>query len=209
MKRILPLIILLAGCGDDAVDADDFISQYPDAYCAFLWRCCDSGERSYSATKTCSNAIRDRVTELLAFRGESEKRAEYLPGGAKRCLDKMEGGFCTDTTLRGGCLDDVTRALAKKSDTCRHSAECPSFYCVQPQKNALGHCGDRSVVGGSCSGDDRGCPLGSYCSAYRKCESQKGAGTTCSRPEECESGVCTVTNKWCAGKGTTQLCDGM
>ncbi len=209
MKRFLPLLLLLGACGDDAVSADDFISKYPDAYCAFLWRCCDSNERSYSSTATCANAVRDQVNELLAFRDDGSARAEYLEAGAKGCLDKLESGFCTDTTLKGGCLDDVTRAGAKTGDQCRYSAECASFYCVQQQKNTLGLCGERSVIGGSCSGDDRGCPLGSYCSAYRKCETQKGSGSSCSRPEMCESGVCSASGKYCSGKGTTQLCDGV
>lgn len=212
-----PAILLLGlclalsqpGCGDETITADEFLATYPETYCAFLWRCCDGSERSYNSRKSCAGDVRDRLTELLAFRGEAQPKAEFLPEGGRGCLDKLEGGSCHDTTLRGGCLDDVTRALAAKGDTCRYSAECPSFYCVQPQKNTLGACGSRSVSGGSCSGDDRGCPLGTYCSSYRKCEPHKSKGTTCSRPEECDSGICTVTNHWCAGAGTTPLCDGV
>lgn len=214
MKRsalLLGLVPILfqPGCGDDAVTADDFIASYPEAYCAFLWRCCDGSERSHNSRKSCAGDVRDSLTELLAFRGEATPRAEFLPDGAQGCLDKLNGGSCSDTVLKGGCLDDVTRALSAHGDPCRHSAECPSFYCIQAQKNALGSCGSTSVSGGNCSGDTRGCPLGTYCSSYRKCESQKSTGTTCSSSEQCKSGICTVTNHWCAGAGTTPLCDGV
>ncbi len=191
------------------MSADDFISQYAETYCGFIWKCCDSAERSYSSRTTCANAMQNQVTDLLAFRHEADSKGEYLEAGAKGCLDKLKSGFCTDTALRDGCLDDVTRALSAKGGECHHSAECSSFYCIQSEAGKLGFCGERAVIGGSCSGDDRGCPLGSYCSAYRKCETKKGKGTTCSRPAQCESGICTASTKWCAGKGTTQLCDGM
>lgn len=209
--RLLGLALLLAGlgtgCAEEELGADDFIARYPEAYCAYLWHCCDSAERSYTSKGTCISRIDEMVRELMAFREAATPYAEFLPDGAQNCLDTLAAKSCK-TTLTGGCLSEATQALHKKDEECTYSAECSSYYCVQKQKNVRGYCGEQSVIGGNCSGDSRACPLGSYCNSYRVCQGQKDPGTTCSVPEECKSGVCSATDKICANPAKLPICDG-
>jgi len=197
---------LLCACSDSAVDADAFLEQYPEAYCAYVWRCCSGAERSFGSTSSCELAIRTRLDELLAFRGVNGTAAVFIESAAQGCLDKLAGA-CSSELAANGCLDGVTRAGHGIGEPCRFSAECETFNCNQDQKHAEGTCGSKAPAGGTCSGDDRGCDTG-FCASSRMCDHQKSAGLPCARAAECESGICTPAPAKLCSNRSDPFCDG-
>jgi hypothetical protein len=192
-----------AACSDEpSVSADEFVNQYPQAYCAYLIRCCASSERSYGATSQCEAAVKGRVDDLLDFRAAAGAKASFNAGGAQACLDQLAGGC--NATLAAGCMFDAVSPGQSEGQDCTYSAECPSFYCVQPQKHTKGSCGGS---GTGCSGLDVSCSSGAFCDASRQCLAKKTDGETCSRPGECSSRICSPSFKQC-GSAVQSMCDG-
>jgi hypothetical protein len=190
------------------MDVDDFVGQYADAYCAWVWHCCNSNERSYSATSTCKQAVQAQVDRLLAYRTAGSAFASFDGEAAQSCVDALTSKSCTDATLVHGCLDRVTQAQHKQGEECTYSAECKSLYCVPGSGGAKGYCGAVSVPGGNCSGEDEGCTSGTYCSAYKKCEYKVKAGEKCGGPNECQSFICHKSQKICANPLRKPICSG-
>ncbi|MFH1132382.1 MAG: hypothetical protein V1754_13685 [Pseudomonadota bacterium] len=214
LKKVIcvPLCLFVStffalGCGGSGGDADDFIKNYPVAYCNMVFRCCDSSERSYSSKTVCENLVGGEVSNLLAFVEAPTPHAMFLSSQADLCINRLENSDCTDPLLATGCLNTVTRALNKKGDECVFSAECGDFVCIQAQVGATGYCGETAIVGGKCSGDDRGCPENAYCSNTRVCTDKKESSEICTSPNECLSGICSPSIKICAGK-LDPFCDG-
>lgn len=207
--RALALILAATflGCsGSDELTADEFVAAYPAAYCGYLMRCCDPGERSYGSKPICEQAIAARVNELLAFRAAESQHASFLPGSAKACVDRLQSAGCgDDKKLADGCMFEVTRPLHKAGEDCTYSSECESFYCIQPQKHVKGSCG--SVGGSACSGDDRACSEGSYCKDGVTCAPKLELAKPCSSGAECQSGVCSSSTKVCVAR-IEPWCDG-
>ncbi len=201
-------LLSVAACGEDSIDADEFITQYASAYCAHIWYCCNSNERSYNSTASCQQTVQAQVEQLLAFRNASTAYAEYDGEAAQACIDRLQAKACSDSAAVYGCLDKVTQAQHKTGDDCTYSAECASSYCAQASAGKKGYCADVSVPGGNCSGDQRGCTSGTFCSAYKKCEYKKKAGEKCTGPHECESFICHKTQKVCANPLRTPICTG-
>ena len=205
---LVPVLVTLspACSGSDEMTADEFVAAYPAAYCAYLMRCCDPGERSYGSKPICEQAIGALVNELLAFRASDTPYASFLPGSAKACVDKLQSSACTDDkTLAGGCMVEVARPQHKAGEDCTYSAECESYYCVQPQKNVRGSCG--SPGGSQCSGDHRACSEGSYCKDGVSCVPKIEHAKPCSSGFECQSGICSSSAKICVAR-IEPWCDG-
>ena len=211
MRRMIlisaALVAGLAACSDEVkLTMDDFMSRYPAAYCSYLIACCDQAERSYGSEAACKTVVEDQVSDLLAFREADEAHATFEPQAATDCLEILESKSCTeDPTLADGCLDRVTRPSQQAGDDCTYSAECSSYYCIQPQKNTLGYCGSEGA--GQCSGDDRSCGEGSYCSSANQCTPKIADSATCGRGNECLSGICSPSAKICVPR-QTPYCDG-
>jgi hypothetical protein len=202
----LPLLALLwPGCSDDApLTAEQFLVEYPQAYCDYVWRCCSSDERSYNAKGVCTTAKTKQVEELLAFRAAENPGATFDHAAARSCLDVLNGNDCAAATKAKDCLLDVARPQHDDGEDCTYAVECTSYHCVQPQKNTPGTCGAAS---GSCSGDDRACGAGSYCDATRQCQPKKEVGNPCGAPVECLSGICALEITSCV-TAPDPLCDG-
>ncbi|MBW2457683.1 MAG: hypothetical protein JRI68_24475 [Deltaproteobacteria bacterium] len=195
--------LTLTGCSDEpTVTADEFITEYTQTYCKYLIRCCASSERSYGSTSQCEAAVKGQVNELLDFRVAAGARAAFNAGGAQACLDQI-GGAC-NTSLAAGCMLDAVTPGQSEGQDCTYSAECQSFYCVQPKKHTKGSCGGS---GTGCSGLDISCSSGAYCDSSRQCLVKKIDGDACSRPQECSSGICSPSFKQC-GSTPQNLCDG-
>ena len=211
-SAVLALTILSLGSpacsGGDSVDVDEFITQYAEAYCAHIFYCCNSNEKSYNSTSSCKQTVRGQVEQLLAFRNASGAFATFDGEAARACLDRLELKACSDSSTVYGCLGTVTSAQHKQSEDCTYGAECVSSYCVQDSSGKKGYCGPVSVPGGNCSGDDRGCTSGTFCSAYKKCEYKKKGGETCTRPGECTSFICHKVDKLCVNPLRTPICSG-
>jgi hypothetical protein len=207
--RWLALTLALAtlGCsGGDEMTPDEFVAFYPEAYCGYLMRCCDPGERSYGSKPICEQAIGDMVKELLAFRESATPFAAFLPGSAKACVDRLKSAGCTDDKrLTVGCMFEAVAPHHKAGEECTQSSECESFYCIQPQKNVKGSCG--SSGGSQCSGDSRACSEGSYCKDGRSCVPKIEHVKPCSSGFECQSGICSSSTKVCVAK-IEPWCDG-
>jgi hypothetical protein len=185
--------------------ADDFVNEYPEAYCDYIFRCCDAVERSYGSKVTCQSAKTAEVDELLAFRDADGVHAGFLSDAAKSCLDDLKSADCSVATGARSCLDRVTAGKQQPGGECSYSAECISYYCVQPEKHAKGTCG--AAAGGSCSGDDRACQGAAFCDTSLQCLPKKAPGLMCTRGAECMSGVCSPQSKSCSGV-TDPFCDG-
>lgn len=214
MSRLCPrhslfVLALVAGllatapaCSDEpSVTADEFIEQYPKTFCAYVQRCCASSERSGS-TGQCEARVKRQLSEdLLDFRTTAGVKVSFNGGAAQGCLDQLAGAC--DTTLAAGCMLDAVTPGQSEGQDCSYSAECQSFYCVQPQKHAKGSCGGS---GTGCSDLDVSCSSGAYCSG-RQCLGKKADGDLCSRPGECISGICSAGFMQC-GSTVKNLCDG-
>ena len=161
--------------------------------------------------EACRTAVGETVGELLAFRGETGAFASFIPSAAQSCLDRLDryakSRECTkEPKLVGGCAAEAVSAQHKDGEECHYSSECASGYCVQSQKRALGTCGPTGSS--NCSGDDRSCGGASYCDANsRMCVPKLELGKPCSRPEMCESGICSPTIRSCTAK-LDPYCDG-
>ena len=214
MFRSAVLALALSGLcatacsGGDSIEADEFISQYAEAYCAHIWYCCNKKELSYNSTANCKQTVQDQVELLLAFRKASGAYATYDGEAAQSCLDRLQLKACSDSSTVYGCLDSVTQAQHKQSEDCTYSAECASSYCVQDSSGKKGYCGPVSVPGGNCSGDQRGCTSGTFCSAYKKCTYKGKTGDKCAGPQECESFICHQTQKVCVNPLRSPICSG-
>jgi hypothetical protein len=206
-SSILMLAALAAGCsGEGEISAAEFAASYPEAYCGYLMRCCDPGERSYGSKPICEQAVGAEVSELLAFRDSANPYASFSSASAKACLDRLRGGKCVEEKeLAGGCMFDAVRPLHRAGEDCTVSSECDSSYCIQPQKNVKGSCGK---PGGSlCSGDHRACSAGSYCKDGRACTPKIEDARPCSAGHECQSGICSGSTKICVAR-IEPWCDG-
>lgn len=188
------IIVAATGCSDeDPITVEDFVKQYPSAFCGYVFKCCKASERSYGGENQCKVAAQELLDEAFDWRGVSGVKVTFNHVGAQSCLDKLNGADCKDATLFEGCLfDAVTPGQAQSAD-CKYSAECTSFYCVQPQQHSLGSCGSS---GAGCSGLDRSCAQG-YCGAGNQCLVKKKDGDQCNAPNECTSGICSPTYKQC------------
>ena len=216
MQPHLVLVLALAtlatcGGGSGEISVDDFLARYPQSYCAYVFRCCDSTERSWGGEEACRTAVGETVDELLAFRGSTDVFATFVPSAAQSCLDRLDRlaksrDCAAEPKLVGGCAAEAVSPQHKDGEECRYSSECSSSYCVQSQKHALGTCGPTGSS--NCSGDDRSCGGASYCDPnQRQCVPKLDLGKPCSRPEECESGICSPTIRVCTAK-LDPYCDG-
>ncbi len=208
LTAVVSLVLGVAACGEEGMDVEDFVDQYANAYCAWVWNCCNSNERSYSATSTCKQAVQTKVDRLLAFRKADGAFATFDGEAAQACIDVLTSRSCSGANVVRGCLDRVTQAQHKPGDECSHSAECQSLYCVPGSGGKKGYCAAVSVPGGNCSGEDEGCTSGTFCSNSMRCEYQKKAGEKCTRPNECESFICHKAQKICANPLRTPICTG-
>lgn len=201
------LSALLWGCSEEVkVSMEDFMAQYPGAYCSYLIACCDQAERSYGSENACKTVVEERLSDLLAFREADTPFATLEADPATDCLERLQAKNCTeDAELAMGCLNTITRPGHKSGDECTYSAECSSYYCIQPQKNTEGYCGSEGA--GQCSGDDRACAEGSYCSSANQCTAKIADSSTCGRGNECESGICSPNAKICVPR-QKPYCDG-
>ncbi len=203
------LCFCLSGCSEElTLSVDDFMAQYPGAYCSYLIYCCDQAERSYGSENACKTIVEEQLNDLLAFREADTPFATFEAEPAADCLDRLLAKNCTeDSALASGCLTSITRPGHTSGDECTYSAECASYYCIQPQKNTVGYCGSEGA--GQCSGDDRACAAGNYCSSANVCtpKVKEEDSSTCGRGNECESGICSASAKICVPK-QTPYCDG-
>lgn len=209
MRSLWPTLAVLAllcpGCdGEETLSADQFLAEYPQAYCDYVWRCCSSDERSYNAKGVCVTAKTKQAEELLAFRNAETPYASFAATSARACLDALNGNDCAAATKAKDCLLDVAQPQHNDGEACTYAVECTSYHCVQPQKNTPGTCGAAS---GSCSGDDRACGTGSYCDATRQCQPKKEVAKPCGAPVECLSGICAMEITTCVA-APDPLCDG-
>jgi len=206
--RWLALTLTLAlGCsGEEEISAEEFAASYPEAYCGYLMRCCDPGERSYGSKPICEQAIGEAVKELLAFRESATPFASFLAKSAKSCVDRLRNLSCTDDkTLADGCMFEAVSPQHKAGEECTYSSECDSSYCIQPQKNVKGTCGGSG--GSQCSGDHRACSDGSFCKDGRSCLPKIEHAKPCSAGFECQSGICSSSAKICVAR-IEPWCDG-
>jgi hypothetical protein len=204
---LVALSLLVACSGDSQITADDFVARYPEAYCAYVFRCCDAIERSYGSTVNCQQAVGDAVNELLAFRAEATSFATFLAAPAQSCLDRLKQSSCkADAALIKGCAGEAVQSNHKPGEECTFSAECTSFFCVQPQKHTKGSCGQPGNA--QCSDDDRACPTGNYCDLQTKqCVLQLDITRPCDRAAQCLSGICASSTHTCSAR-TEPFCDG-
>lgn len=203
----LLVALFTASCGGASdLGEEEFVASYPPAYCAYLLRCCDLAERSHGSAPACELAVAEIASEIFSFRASSSPGATFDASAAKSCIDRLKTKKCgEDKTLPAGCLESAVVPQRKAGEACTTSVECTSFYCVQPEKGAAGSCG--SAGSSQCSGDDRGCSAGSYCSGLHQCVPRLDTARPCSRPGECQSGICSSSDKicvtrtepWCAG----------
>jgi len=207
--HVVALVVLLgaSSCStsEPELTADSFKEQYPEAYCSHVFRCCDAGERSHGSAVVCQQEVTARVLDLLGFSAAPTPFAKFSAFAAKSCLDRLRQASCDDLSLiEPGCAEDTVQPLHKEGEDCTYSAECESFYCIQPQKLVRGSCG--APEGPHCSGDDRSCRQGHLCLGG-ECQLRKGNAAPCGGATECESGVCTPTTKTCIPR-PTPFCDG-
>jgi hypothetical protein len=208
-QMLAPVLLaaVLPACGGE-VTIDEFIAQYPDAYCAYHLHCCAADEQSYNSVAACRLSVSLDVASLLAFSNEATPGATFDAAAARSCLDRLQGQDCSDAGLVKGCAEEAARPRQDQGQPCRHSAECKTYFCDQPQVGAQGVCGGQAVIGGKCSGDDRACPLGSYCSISAICAAEKQAGASCNEPGHCQSGICHRSQRLCANASRTPICQG-
>ncbi len=209
MHRVLgPMLIalLLTSCGgSDELTIDDFLAQYPDAYCGYVYRCCDSVERSFGSQVACREVTLETLKEQLAFRNAATPFATFLPKAGQACIDRLKTEACgTTPTLPTGCAGDAVQPQHSEGDECTYSWECTSSYCAQPQKLVRGSCGKKESS--ACSGDDRSCASGQYCDG-NNCKTQIDVSKPCTRGGECVSGICSPSARVCVSR-TEPFCDG-
>lgn len=206
---LLLLAAALPACGGGTVSMEDFIAQYPDAYCAYHLHCCAvDDEQSYNSPANCSLMVRQPLESLLGFRISAAHRATFNGVKGQDCLDRLAGKDCSDPSLVKGCAEEAVIPHQAQGQPCAFSAECQTYFCDQPQTGVEGVCGGPAIVGGKCSGDHRACPPGSYCSASAICTDQAQAGATCSDPHQCLSFICLRGQKLCADASRSPICQG-
>lgn len=209
MHHPIPLLLCCltigaAACSDDStIESNEFADQYPVAYCSFLQSCCDAAERSYNSTSSCQEAVRKQVDALLqAVSGN----ADYDGEAARSCLNDLEQKSCSNAKLLYGCMNGAVTARQAEGDDCSYSAECTTYNCIPGSGGKQGYCGAAATTSGGCSGDDRGCAAGTYCSPYKKCTDKKQVGESCAGPNECASFVCHRNMHKCVDPATTPIC---
>jgi len=194
-------ILLSAGCGgsDPELTPDTFKTQYRDAYCARIFRCCSSSARSYGGTATCASQVEQELTELLRFASSTEAvYAQFSPKAAKACLDRITASNCDDPSLvEQGCATEAVQAMHNVGEECTTSVECTTFYCSQSAKLARGVCA--ATTGTLCSGDDRACGASHYCLGTQ-CLAIKANSEICGAAKECQSTLCDPSTKTCVPK---------
>jgi hypothetical protein len=205
---VLIPILLAAGCGggDPELTADSFKTQYRDAYCDRVFRCCNSNARSYGGKATCTTQVEQELTELLRFASSTDPvYAKFLPAAAKTCLDRITASNCDDPSLvEKGCATEAVQALHNVGEECTTSVECQTFYCSQSAKLARGVCATATST--LCSGDDRACGASHYCLGTQ-CLAIMANSEICSAAKECESYLCDPSTKTCVPK-PTPYCNG-
>ena len=194
----------IGACSDEVtITAEEFVTRYAQTYCAYVFRCCDSSERSYGSPIQCQSVTEDLAKQLLDFSGAGDARAAFAAGAAQACLDQLGGADCSVSML-AGCMTSAVTPGSDQGGDCKYSADCKSFYCVQPQQHTPGSCGGS---GSGCSGLDQSCTAGSYCDGSRQCLGKKSDGDACSAPNECSSGICSPSYKQCV-TAPAPVCDG-
>jgi len=194
------LSLALTACGsENDLSPTEFASMYPEAYCSYVKRCCAFAQQSYTSTGTCQQATSDALTQLLAFRDSSTPHATFDGAQGRTCVNRLKSAKCTeDPKLIEGCAPEAVTPQQQVGDECTYSSECLSAYCIQAQKNTKGSCGTGGSSG--CSGDDRACSAGSYCGSGNLCLPRLENSKPCSAASQCQSGICSPTDKICVAR---------
>jgi hypothetical protein len=100
-------------------------------------------------------------------------------------------------------MQEAIVSEGEEGDDCLQDVECKSYNCSVVEGS--GSCVAQSVTGGGCGGDDRGCPEDHYCSNAKTCVAKKEPGDPCDAASNCLSGICSTSEKICAG-ANEQVC---
>jgi hypothetical protein len=218
---VLGLLLLVAGCGGDADKIDKFFNQLSNAYCAYLYRCCDTQELDYFKTKFTSQDTCNHETSLTfmsasyAYQFAADEGALGANSGAMDgCISAINGTACGQYKSLTTSPLTSNAVQACKSTTLFEGKRSPKEECFTPLDCKLGnYCASSGTTAGVCvplRAVDEPCDLDSQCQDGLGCAKPKSGVYTC-RPlaksgESCAEVGCDSTTDpylYCNSIGTT------
>ena len=191
-------VLLAAGCssGDEeggSLTREQFASEFPSAYCAWQFRCCDSSDRHYSNEADCVVAEGKSVVLLLklipveSFHGNS----------AYKLINKYKDLACPQINIADQAIFISAAKKNAAGEACTSSLDCDSLNCFGKICAKTG-----SKDGAPCNPAwdpwYPPCGAGFFCDAASKtCKSKFSDGKTCGASHQCKSSVCAPKAKTC------------
>ncbi len=201
-----------ANASTGQVTLEDLPTEYAEAYCSWLYRCCPSEQLAHFAdapiafTGNTEDECRTNMAALLTLavpeitESESQGRSRYSPAGAATCIQQARAS-CVDI---GQACTDIIVPLVPTGGACSADSECVDQPCIGETGDADGACGPLQPLGAPCGGGDD-CASGRCYGST--CGNQLPDGQACQEDNVCVSQYCDFEAGECAPVPYAGACD--
>jgi hypothetical protein len=205
VRCILPLLLLVVGCGKAPLAAGDFPAEFARAVCEVEARCRNEAHFLEQQCEEETAALYAPDLDKAVARG----KAVFDPAQGQACVEGLRARGCEPVTpeTSQACERAVTGKVGQ-GEPCNWLFECAAGRCEPASPGACpAACGPVAGEGGSCAAMPCDLRAGLRC-IDRVCSRLRAAGGGCRSSSDCGRGLfCTAVQK-CAARGGEQAgCD--
>jgi hypothetical protein len=192
MRRILPLVFLLAACGKAPPTVNSFYDQQSRIVCDALIRCCGATQTIDACATLAagsSRTTRDAVTTQIA-----SGKLTYHADQAALCLDAQRGAYANcnasaaSVAVNAPVCDAVFTGALADGDSCPSGAGCGAgLVCFDAAICAAPAARDADCTSAACAS-------GLACLPSLTCSDPLPAGSPCTHDDQCASRLCDPNN---------------